>query len=79
VDVVDGFQGGGAEPEVGRRLLLAGAGGGALEQDGGVAALDEAVVEVEPQEPRGEAGVSLRTASRTKLRTTASALGQLRL
>jgi hypothetical protein len=57
VDVVDGLERGGAEREVGRRLLLAGAGGGAVEKDGGVAALDEAVVEVEPQEPRGEADV----------------------
>jgi hypothetical protein len=57
VDVVDGLEGGGSEREVGRRLLLAGAGGGAVEQDGGVAALDEAVVEVEAEEARGEAHV----------------------
>ena len=58
MDVVDGLEGGEAEREVGRRLLLAGAGGGAVEQDGGVAALDEAVVEVESQEACGEADVA---------------------
>jgi len=57
VDVVDGLERGGAQREVGRRLLLSRAGGGAVQEHGGVAALDEAVVEVEAQEAGGEADV----------------------
>ena len=57
VDVVDGLERGGAQREVGRRLLLARASGRPVQEHGGVAALDEAVVEVEAEEAGGEADV----------------------
>ncbi|CAL4971995.1 unnamed protein product [Urochloa decumbens] len=58
-DLVDGLERGGSERLVGDGLLLAGLAGRGVEQDGGVAALDEAVVEVQPDERRGEAHVAL--------------------